>query len=348
MRLERYDRGFTLVELLVVISIIALLAAFILPGLSRAREYAYFTRCKSNLRQIGIGFLLFASDNKGRLPEAEARCGVAGVGTYTEKIGSPGTLWMYGFGNAGENLTKRIFADSPGMNGDGTHYTKWSNSWVGVRGDPGFYLPVEVLWCPILKVRDWAFGYKDPLTCTLSATGGTLEPMTSGSEVGRDNLTRGSGMFGYEFFVHSVGCWRYVSNGDTCHVFSRYGGDCGPSSWWLAKHHFRWNTKNRQVHTSHKPSVWLAADLAPVIEWNGATRNYTSHFGLMQTTPGEYRFNVIHMDGHVHDSIWAEPLAATDWLTSDGRPYLWPWQTGSGSENGIVEETDAAGAFDEN
>ena len=43
----RHRRGFTLVELLVVIAIIAVLAAIIVPGLSRAREYAYFTVCKA-------------------------------------------------------------------------------------------------------------------------------------------------------------------------------------------------------------------------------------------------------------------------------------------------------------
>lgn len=55
-------RGFTLVELLVVIAMVAVLAAMLLPVLSRARESARKAACQSNLRQIGTAFRLYASD----------------------------------------------------------------------------------------------------------------------------------------------------------------------------------------------------------------------------------------------------------------------------------------------
>jgi prepilin-type N-terminal cleavage/methylation domain-containing protein/prepilin-type processing-associated H-X9-DG protein len=62
--------GFTLIELLVVIAIIAILAALLLPALSRSKSEALRIQCASGMRQLGIGFPQFCGDNNSMYPPA--------------------------------------------------------------------------------------------------------------------------------------------------------------------------------------------------------------------------------------------------------------------------------------
>lgn len=69
-RVERNSRGFTLIELLVVIAIIAILAAILVPAVTRALESSRRAACGSNLRQVAIASFSYAVDHEGALIKA--------------------------------------------------------------------------------------------------------------------------------------------------------------------------------------------------------------------------------------------------------------------------------------
>src|ERR1051326_640189 len=68
MKRQRCRSGFTLIELLVVIAIIAILAAILFPVFAQAREKARQTMCVSNMKQIGLGVMMYAQDYDEKMP----------------------------------------------------------------------------------------------------------------------------------------------------------------------------------------------------------------------------------------------------------------------------------------
>ncbi|MFC1671931.1 prepilin-type N-terminal cleavage/methylation domain-containing protein [Planctomycetota bacterium] len=379
----RNEFAFTLVELLVVVAIIALLAALILPGLSRAREYAYFTRCKNNLRQTAIGCMVFATDNRGVFPEGENRCAGAHPNSR-RRIGLQergGGNWIGSYSEMSSlsptsRLLRKIYSPqlptgtTPQSRSAwhlvetyGEDYSGFVSSHLARPRMPGAYTPIELLWDPICKARNWG-----PLTSGSSpgvynsglgsGPSFTYYPW-AGTEQDRDYLTRKMGVYGYAFYLFTTGCTSPEgTTHDPGHVLIAAGGTS--TAGWNAAGGFRPNTHNRPVRSTNKPSVWLAACHTPVTYFS-FSRDFSSHFSYRETLPG-WRFNAVHLDGHVHDGVWAYPKKVTEWLcdashihsANTNMPYGWEFidpggaDNIDGSRNGIRVTPGFNGAFDEN
>ena len=322
-------RGFTLVELLVVIAIVALLAALILPGLSRAREYAYHASCKNSLRQIGIALLIYGADNRGSLRIGEVADGneMRKIGGFTEHDWL--RPWNY---NPNISTIRKLYSTAPGKAWDGSS----SNRYLGEPGLAGKYLPIEAFWDPIVKVRNWQYGRYHKTGCWLQPTA---------TEENRDRATRyfaaiGSEprcSLGYAFFTSDVGCeWHQLRDmSKDWHILPNAYDPPPAKTSSIAtgtEEPYRWNTNNRDVTTSCKPSVWLAACHPPIVgepasDWY--YRRNIGHFGGTDAAPGCFWFNVLHIDGHIHDSTWQESFrTGGGWSVDDWkpRPYGWKWK----------------------
>jgi len=210
----RVNIGFTLVELLVVIGIIAVLISLLLPTLSRARQNASQIKCLSQLRQVGMGLLMYTNQNKGFVVPSYNQ---TSLGTGPNITGGPNQpldgwapiLDRDRLVKTSERSTNTMFhcpdtLDVEGMRDGQTGtdlskprgWTDWPLRFLTVGGDSG---PKEAVTIPgrgfekIIRVSYWLNAY-NPIGNAVADLSGVDLHYTSSFGFGPDSLGKTTGL----------------------------------------------------------------------------------------------------------------------------------------------------------
>jgi prepilin-type N-terminal cleavage/methylation domain-containing protein/prepilin-type processing-associated H-X9-DG protein len=229
-------KGFTLVELLVVIGIIAVLISILLPALSKARGQANILKCQANLRTMGQGIVMYANQNKGYFPVGTFD------GTWDNNTGSlrnaNGTDFSVLLASAlkqggntwGEQLSgprgaRGIFEDVDTITGGtGTSSTGASSGFIHYSTHPRLMGNIEQ-WVEQYNGKAAGAGngsnYNPPYRLSSVKNGGDLVCIFDGVQIA--NLGYSASVEAYQLDFYAL--WKKTDPKTTTYLFSDYAQD---------------------------------------------------------------------------------------------------------------------------